>query len=490
MGDAQIPNWIKLTVLALAGFLYRAYPHLLVIPRFIIEEEYNYMTVDELVRTGSTNLMGFYPVLEHYLIYWTHLATGINPEILSVYANPLFGALTVVPVYYLAKRYLGDGALMACAFWSFSEAAFYRASYFGSTEALGFLLSFSSLVLLLSAYDKFNKYRENLRSVAFRALGSIICIVLAFQSHILPSIFILGVILGTIFFKSQTRVKVIVTMIGIAAVGFLYSPLNPHQRLVASIDPTVLLSKIKIENLGIYGLEEILGSIPMFAGFMALALVALPSLRKTDTFMRVWLLAAAGLFAFSWIGYSANLFAPPRLTFYFIIPFSILATRTLSGPIFGKFVVAALCLLMVTSSVAGLQPMLYVDDCLSAEEYAFIEKITEIQPVTCVTEWYTDYPVQVELTKYYEKTPSTELNMTTVESLSRDMLDPETATTHKFYRFVIVTPRMNRNSLFMIYSDGRTRQIHKPISDIWSSDPSWKLVYEDNGMKFYRRNIG
>ena len=80
-------TWVQmcLAVLFVLGLFYRSYPHLYLIPRWIIEEEVFAHAILELIRTGTTFRIGYQPVLEQYLLYFIYLLTHINPTTLSQY---------------------------------------------------------------------------------------------------------------------------------------------------------------------------------------------------------------------------------------------------------------------------------------------------------------------------------------------------------------------------------------------------------------------
>jgi hypothetical protein len=233
-------NTIYLFILFIAGLIYRSYPHLFLIPRWIIEEEQYAYSVVELVKTGTTMRVGFQPLLEQYVIYYFYLLTHINITTLLQYANPFFGALTIIPLYFLFKNFLTDKqSLIAVTLWAFTENAIYRSATFNSTEAFGFLLAVTALVLYL---------RKNY-------IGFVGFIIPSLYAHLLPAVFIIGVVSLDIFLKGTVKNKIIVIIFGICLILFLYSPFNPHQRMIYSITPNIFASQFNISNIFLYSIK-------------------------------------------------------------------------------------------------------------------------------------------------------------------------------------------------------------------------------------------
>ena len=459
-----------LFILFCVGFFYRAYPHLVLVPRWIIEEEYNFVIVKDLIRFGETLYPNSYPILEHLLIYNIYKITNLSPIILSQYANPFLGALTIVPLYFLLKRYLTTRqTLCGCLFWTLSEAAFYRASSFGSTEVLGFLLSLS--VLTLYVYKRY--------------VWVLILFPIALYSHLLPSIFIFGVMALDLFMKSSKKQKVVVIFSGVSILLFLASPLNPHGRILHTLNFSTIVLNFDVMNIFLYSLPELISGVFIFGGFVCLVLVTFAVFTRkqmNNNVMNVFLFLAAGLFFWSWIDYSPGVFAPPRLTFYFLVPLIYYSVKfvTESVATHAQFIVCVIGLIMVGSAVVGTPTMLFIDDCVTKEEYEFLDKL----PVTVETvdEWWTDYPLRVSLESRYEGVQVEIFN----ELSTRDYTNPFVTMTESQFKYVLITPRMERSSLFFVYPK-RTVQIRKPIADIWANSSLWKLLVEENGIKLYKR---
>ena len=458
------------------GFVFRAYPHIWLVPKFIVEEAYNYQTVRDLILTGSSPQAGFYPMLEHQLIYYAWMITNLDPVALSVYANPLLGAITVIPLYYVLRHTLTQRqALLGCGLWALSEAAFYRSAYFGSTEALGFLFSLGAL----AAYQR----KRYIVTAPLLLLGAV--------SHLLPTAFTFGVVCADFVLKATTRQRLGIGAIILCAVAVFFSPLNPHQRLMTSLTPQYLLGNFG--SFSIYGLWEVLGAVFIFGGFVAIAFAAAWGWIKNDKnqLMNVYLLLAAGLFVFSWIDYQPNVFAPPRLTFYFLVPFIYYASTWINAKN-----VAAICILAVASSYVGCPMMLMTDKTLPLSEYEALDELSEMGIIGNTGWWLADYPVKTVLGIYSTKSSLWEVPFNgTAITLTADRLNKTLTGEVEFvngsppfiypYQYVYLSERMECGAFLVTNTEGRSIQRIQPIKDIWAGTPMWKLVYEGHGVKVY-----
>ncbi len=466
MGDVAVPSWLALPLVVVTGFLLRAIPHLFLVDRWIIEEAYNYVTVRDLVLSGTSTQAGFYPMLEHQLIYAVWLVTRIDPVVLSQYANPLLGALTAIPLYYLLKTKLADRqALLGCGVWALSEAAYYRAAYFGSTEALGFLMALAALTLYA--------YRKPL--IAFPLLGA------AFYAHLLPAAFISAVIVVHMFLSGTGGFRLLALLAGAGVMGFLWSPLNPHQRLLGSLSPASLAQGAAAS----YSVGELGFGLAMFAGFAALGIAALWSrVTSKNMLMDVYAAAAAGLFAFSWLVYQPNIFAPPRLTFYFLVPGIFYAAKLGSAK-----VIALIMALSVVAAGIGTPTMLLTEHTMEAEEYAALDEIAAMNIIGDPGWWLADYPATVNLSIYaldpglWEKDIKIDAMKNRVGRVHNATASPSFVYP---FQYIYLSERMVRGGFFMEQTGGRTAQVVRPVADIWRDDPvNWALVYEGHGVRVY-----
>lgn len=451
------------------GFLFRAYPHLWLVFRFIVEEVYNYQTVRDLVLTGANPQAGFYPMLEHQLIYAAWLLTRIDPVTLSQYANPLLGALTAVPLYYVLRHRLTQRqALLGCGLWTLSEAAFYRAAYFGSTEALGFLFALTAL----AAYQR----KKYVLTAPLLVLGA--------ASHLLPTAFTFGVITADLVLKATTRQRILLSGLVISVVAVFFSSLNPHQRLLSSLRPEYLLGNFG--TFGIYGLWEVLGAAAIFGGFVALGLAAAWGWLWTrrNRLMTVYLALAAGLFIFSWVDYQPNIFAPPRLTFYFLVPLIYYAATWVNIKTVGL-----ICAVAVAASWAGCPAMLMTAHTVTAEEYAALDELAEMKLIKDYGWWLADYPIKTALSLYAEDMILWEVpfNGAEIVKASKRVNDTFTSPTFTYpYQYIFLSERMKQGAFLIINTGERSIQRVQPIADVWAGDPLWEVAYQGHGVTVYR----
>jgi len=365
---------------------------------------------------------------------------------------------------------------MGCTLWAVSEIAYYRSAYFGSTETLGFFFALTAFA--------FYQRKKYLFVLPFLALSVL--------SHLLPPVFIVGVMFADQFVVASNKRRVIVIVALIVSILLFYSPLNPHQRLVTNLSLANLLAGLKLSNLWLYSFGELLQGLIMFGGLVSLGCVAVYSwvYNQRNRLMDVYFIVAVGLFAFSWINYMPNVFSPPRLTYYFLIPFIYYAVKVLD---YKRLAVLSVISLI---SISILTPIvLFTGDALTREEYLFIDNLN-MENFTN-QEWFVDYPLRVSLrtsslvvnltigsnTTLVMISPTISLNTTQLMNLSLDFLDP----LNPRFKMVLLTPRMSNMGLYFVFNEGRTIHVRKPIEDYWADNPLWELIKEENGIKLYRK---
>jgi asparagine N-glycosylation enzyme membrane subunit Stt3 len=475
-----------LIVIAVIAFFIRASPHLFFIPQWSPEEEYNYLIVKELISIGSTFQIGSYPIFGHLIVFGIYTISGnsISPVVISQYINPVFGALTVIPLFFLIKKLSNEKtALLASIFWTFSETVFYRTSTFSSTEAIAFFLTISALYL----YTR-KKY-----------VPASILIGLAFYTHLLPAVFAVLIIFTHQFYIRSIKIKVL-SIISISAMAlFLLSPFNPHQRLASVIEPTVLITHFNPSNIFLYSFSDILIGLSVFLGTVALGLLTIISLVKykiQNKLVFSMLIVAFLVFVFSWIVYSPNIFAPPRLTFYFIIPLSFFASVLIVKsyqPTFIKYgVVALIVSLMLCSSIVGLRSMIWVQNSATNDEYSALDDLQNLGLLNInPSRWWSDYPIRISITSRASLTNpdmsiNSAVNETDVINSSAQLADQNaTLNQNTLFKYVFFSERMKKESFFTVYTDNRTAQIREPLHDIWSNSSIWHLIYYNYGVKVY-----
>ena len=462
------------------------------------EEEYNYMTVYDLVMTGSPRQTQFYPILTHYAVYGIWTIIRINPITISQYFNPVIGALTIIPIYLLSKQFFNKKqSLLVCLFWTFSEASFYRTSYFGSTETLGFFLAISGLYL----------YRRK------KYLFSSLFIFSSLMSHLLPAFFVVAVIFLHQIFTGTKKQKLISLFTVLGVILFINSPFSPHQRLLSVINPSVIFSQIDKTNIGLYSLTDIGLGISIFSGIFILGIFTFWTLITKgiqNKFIFSMLLTAIGLFVFSWISYSPFIFAPPRLTFYFVLPFSYYFIKLFANKrdrIVKTLIIFLICVSMVMSSVKGLETVLWIDDSLTASEYKVLDELQKTGQIINVVDWWGDYGVKVALsvrqpyTITWEVKVEQTINIPSV-SLTQNMSEEDfgqtiieddmnkTMATKTKYKYIFLSERMERNGFFVVWGGvggKRSLLVHKPVADVWKNSTMWELKYDKYGVKIYEK---
>jgi hypothetical protein len=474
---------IIISILIILGFTYRAYPHLFLIPQWSPEEEYNFMTINDLITTGTTHQAGFYPIIEHLTIYgvYTFFDGHFSAITISQYFNPLLGALSAIPIFLLIKKFSNTKiALLSSLFWTFSEASFYRTAIFSSTESLSFFFAIFTLYF----------YHEK------KYIPTIILLGLTFYTHLLPGFFIILTIFIYQFITRNIKIKILSIAIFLGVVLFLFSPLNPQQRLISTLNPVTLLSHFNLSNIFLYSGQDLILGITIFLGTIVLGILTLISFKKyktQNTFIFSMLIASILLFVFSWITYSPQLFAPPRLTLYFIIPLSfyagILLIKLRKSFIFISILL--ITIIMVSSTFPGLQPMLLYQNSVTTNEYKALGDLQQqgymnVNPYY----WWSDYPIRIALTARSPLGfgPTIEINETQIKNISLEMFNETMALDlSTSFKYIFFSERMEQESFFLIYTENRTQQIRKPISDIWQNSTIWQLIYHNYGVKVYGR---
>lgn len=441
---------------------------------WILSEEWsNYATIKDLVEGTPLRYAGFYPLLQHYLIYYLYLVSGVSAKVISQMSNPFLIALTIFPIYgVLRKNYSSSRSLWVTALWVFSESVLYRTASFATTEVLGLLL------LWIMFYFYIHRFY----------FGAILSLIIMPFAHLLPFAYGVAMVSGDQFLHGNPRQrKLAVILMGVFIV-YIYSPINTHLRLTSVLNPLVILSKFKLSNIGIYSVSELMFGAKIFAGTFFLILFTIIHLvmyEKKERFYFTQLIITVGLIIWSWMGYSTHIFAPPRLTIYLIIPCAVYATKLLN-----KNSLSLLCVLMVVSSYLGVSTMLYINDALTREEAVAINDLKMMGILDKPVIWWTDYTARNYLLMegIYIIEPVEVVNETQIAEKSVQLLDPYTTTGHdSIFDYVFLSKRMEKNAFYILTNGTRSVQVHKPVKDIWEDNPFWTKIYEKNGVKVYER---
>lgn len=478
---------LSLIALVIVGFVFRMYPHLFLIPRWVAEEAFVFRQTQEIA-TEKITFNVTIPILTQLIVYFTSLFTHIDLRTVAMSFNPLISALTVVPIYYLSSKYLTrTQSMFVCLFWTFSESVFYRSATYTSTEPLGIFLCVFSLAFYVR--------KKYIPSFAFLALSLL--------THLLPGAFTIGVIAVDLFLNASKTKKLIAVGLCLAFGLFLISPFNTHIKQQDKINPIYLISRFKLSNILLYSATDIAFGISVFMGSVFLVLFSLleiiSSRLRVDKIVVSMLIVATGLFVFSWIFYSPYLFAPPRLTIYFIIPLSMLSSKWIYA-MRGKrkyVVVALVSAIMILSTFSGLNTFLTVSDAPALNEYSAINDLYKNGVIKDYDKWFADYPatcsiVSAEITDsfLYIKPANQTLVDTNAEELYTMIHTlatnaTETVKVPERYDYIFVSDRMTKSAFFNIYTGSRAYQVHIPFK--WEESSNWRLIYSRYGVNVYQR---
>jgi len=478
----------SLIALVILGFIFRMYPHLFLIPRWVAEEAFVFRQTQEMA-TEKITFNVTIPILTQLIVYFTSLFSHIDLRTIAMSFNPLISALTVVPIYYFSIKYLTKTqSVFVCMFWTFSESVFYRSATYSSTEPLAIFLCVFSLAFYV---------RKNyIPSFAF--------LILSLFSHLLPGAFTIGVVAVDMFLNTSKKKKLIAIGLCLAFYLFILSPFDTHIKQQDKINPIYLISRFKISNIMLYSATDIAFGISVFMGSIFLILFSLLEIISTkfsiDKIIISMLIVATGLFTFSWIFYSPYLFAPPRLTIYFIIPLAMLSSKWISSMKGNRkyIIFMFISVIMILSTFSGLNAFLTVSDAPTLNEYSAINDLYKTGVIKDYDKWFADYPatcsiVSAEITDsfLYIKPANQTLVDTQSEELYNMIHTLATNTTAQNikvpsrYDYIFVSDRMTNLAFFNIYTGSRAYQVHFPFK--WEESSSWRLIYNRYGVKVYQR---
>jgi len=484
----------------ICGFAIRIYPHTQVY-RFMNEEPYNYITVDEILTTGITKNQGFYPIFEHQVIAYFSQIFHIDPISLSIIFNPLISALTAIPIFLIFRKYLKDGqSLLISLFWCLSEAVFYRSAGFYTTEPLSLFFMFFALYFYT---------RKNYVGVASFAVLSLI-------THLLPFAFLSATIFAEKFIFGSRKFQII-SILGIVSTAiFVYSPLNPYRRIVSILDINYMMSKFNIGNIfNLYDLNTLKSGVMLFYGTLILIVITMfcviqlvgqrLSIFSGDLKLNLdaatkisisMLLVSFGLVAFSWIVYNSMLFAPPRLLLFTIVPLSFFVVFWINQPaVHGRsriMLIFVICSMMVCSSFAGSQTMLWSNNSLTKNEYLALDEIQQTFGFDRAIVWWCDYPINTEITSRVRNDVIWEVNISPsvmIEYFKKVSQENSTLSNDTIHiiKYAFISERMKQEGMFIQFTETRTIHSRRPVIDIWNNNINWKLVYDNHGVKVYER---
>lgn len=487
-------TWLILSAVAVVAFFYRAYLHLFAVPGWMpCDEIINWIVVKNLITTGQPVNFSYFPLGMHYLIYglWLLIPT-INLETLCKLFNPVVGALTVPVFFLLVRQFVDTGnALLTSVVFTFSEAYLYRSAGFGSSEPLGILL-------MIGAFYFFVKKSYVLCGVSM---------VLTYEVHLLPFFFGFATLAVSLLVTRFSR-KALLVVVGAAiiVVGLFYTNLFPYQRQLTFISPLAMIERANIKNLGVFPLAELLTYGGAFVGSLATFFLGLGGFRRAPILAKMWIIVAILMTFILLLTYSALTLGPYRMIVYISLG-AVFMYSFLKIP--HKLIATGVILvLMFLSPTAfnGINLTLRANDTISAPEIAGIIWATQREVNLTSTDFFvvSDYPV-IEYWNLYiapkdvlVSTFDPELFESSVNARADYLEGNETiklmyaewgkAWGNK-YMYVFLSERMKTQAFFERWIESRTYQYRKPISDRWATNPDWKLIYNEDGVKIYRMEL-
>jgi len=471
-------------------------PHLMVYRWIACEEELVYRVVDDIIVLGQPR-EGFnlYNPLTTYGVAYLHLITRISPIFLAQIFNPLMGALTLIPLFFLAKNLIGKkGALIASLFYTFSEVTFYRTSTFGSVEPIGILFAITTLY-----FYQTKKYV--LSGLAY---------FLTFEGHILPFIWVSGALFFDAFFFGSIKKKILFLIVVTVGILALYSPFLPYQAVKNLIQPESMLKDVDVTNIfRLYSFTDLIFvGIPTFGGTAVVGLIFLCcSLKYKKGIIKEvsfsMLFSSICLFVLAYISQNAVLISPVRVLLYLFIPMSFYSAKLISSLNQKQSIVlvSVMVLVSILSYPSGFERVLWVPYSLTEGEYTAIADISYL--ILDKSNWYSDYPASIALLAassrdwkgigvppenvagYIERIRETgKIIDSTKNANNTEAFD------QYGFKYVFYSQRMAEDAMFLQFlvpPSGRNIYFHQPLNDIWAGSSNWKMIYDNNGVKVYER---
>jgi hypothetical protein len=363
---------------------------------------------------------------------------------------------------------------------------------------------------MLALYMYLNtKDKEQRNSKIKFFCGFLVFIVISMYTHILPAVFIIGLVLLDIFLNGNYRHKVYVAVVLCLVVLFLISSLNPHQVMTYFILPSSMSSQFKLSNIFLYSISDLLLGVSIFFGSVVMVILSLISIllyKPKINIMFEYLFGCILLFVVSWLFYSPYLIAPTRVIFYFILPLSFFTSLLISKfkTILSIIFILIIITTMILTSINGANTMLYINNAMTSDEYEFLGHSSIIHNTYNFTEWWTDVPMKNSLIFYSSdlrlpllqdsfytiENQRIEVNLNLTVSTTKTTINANETTTVEiippFFKYIILSPRMEKSAFFFFKTKYRTVQINQPIPDIWKDLPDWKLVEEYKNIKIYK----
>ena len=507
---------VVLSLLIIIGFCYRFYPATLVAEFSPADEYLRYLHVNYLLKTGEIYSPGFSPQLMSVTIAGIYklLLGSVSTLWLGKMFNPLIGALTAIPLYYLCRSFTSkNNSLLASTLFTFSDMHFYRSAYFGQSETLGMFFMFLFLMF-------YTRKRSVFHGLPLNYVFCGLFLLAMFYSHLIPFVFTIAVVAIHLVIKkpSVKRVGLFVGIV-IATSLLITGPFSSHQRTAFLFNLTRIFGYFDIKKLLItYSVEQLWLGTKLMIGSIVLGLVVLfyystklkknfsfsylKKLHKTPTFTNVaftmFIVGLLGVFI-TWLGYDANLMAPTRFTPYVSLALIALFAQVKVKKKSYLTIFLVITMLMGPLVFDGININLWVYDAATPEEIAAIKYVRENNIIdfskTNFGEWFADRSIHCVIwynTVFYAKTPiimtSAYSSTMHAEAVTENQEKVTTANVTG-YRYIFYSERMEKGGFVLHYYPEfhRLLPIHMPIERPEIPENQYTLLYEKDGVWIYER---
>lgn len=457
------------------------------------DEYLQYAFTTQLLTTGRIPSLGFSNYIHFYVMYFVYLLSfsSLNIQLMCRVFNPIYGALTIFPFYFLCRRFTDEkNSLLATFLFAFSDYHFYRTSYFGTAEPLGILIMVIYMWVLTSKNKKMYVFLFPL-------------MFLTFYAHLYPFLAEVGFTFIYLLFVYRS---IKVTVLAIGATGLIifiafftsFTPIRRAAWMLRNLDMYTTL--ISVKNLFIFYLWEYklmltatIGSIVLF-GIIIYKFAKNRELHPPHYFL---LISIVGV-GVSWLGYNSEIVVPVRTITYFcmseIIVFSVLKLKRKS------IITLGLVCLMITSVTlgGGMQTFTWCFDSpteAEVEAIRFLNATGYLAKASNADEWLTDHPVHAMLCYYYVQTHEVSASYD-LEGISNATIKRQEAImsgniSRAEWKFVVHSDRMARRAFFLVRFANpgqRSLLVRKPVRCPAKDDPNYHIIYEKDGVIVYERN--
>jgi hypothetical protein len=159
---------------------------------------------------------------------------------------------------------------------------------------------------------------------------------------------------------------------------------------------------------------------------------------------------------------------------------------------------------MILTSLNGVNTMLFINNTVTSDEYAFLERSSTIRNNYYFEDWWTDTPLKDSLllyssnltqtillnTFYVTEDHQTKVNLNSTLATTKIIINADGTSTTTIipptFKYILLSPRMEKSAFFLLNTNHRTVQINQPIPDIWKDLSDWKLIEEYRNIKVYK----